>query len=137
MPVSKAFVESVTKDVTAILSELRRLCSKPYQALSVDEKYSIRYHVIILAESIASLCVHVSIEDVGYEPKSSIDCIRMLGLKGIITCGEDLAKLIRLRNLLVHRYWVIDDEKVYQAIKHDFRCVEEFISKMRERYLAE
>jgi Protein of unknown function DUF86. len=31
--------------------------------------------------------------------------------------------LIRLRNLLVHRYWVIDDERVYWSVRNNFKCI--------------
>jgi len=39
-------------------------------------------------------------------------------------------KIIKLRNLLVHRYWVIGDKVIYDAIKKDFRYVEEFIKRV-------
>jgi uncharacterized protein YutE (UPF0331/DUF86 family) len=39
-------------------------------------------------------------------------------------------KIIRLRNLLVHRYWVIDDKIIYDAVKKNFRSVEEFIKRV-------
>ncbi|MBE0517485.1 MAG: DUF86 domain-containing protein [Methanophagales archaeon] len=28
-----------------------------------------------------------------------------------------------MRNLLVHRYWEVDDFKVYSSVKENFRCV--------------
>ncbi|MBS7620798.1 DUF86 domain-containing protein [Candidatus Bathyarchaeota archaeon] len=34
--------------------------------------------------------------------------------------------MVRLRNLLVHRYWIIDDNQVYNAIKGDFKAVDNF-----------
>ncbi|MFZ8788583.1 MAG: HepT-like ribonuclease domain-containing protein [Acidilobaceae archaeon] len=40
--------------------------------------------------------------------------------------------LARLRNLLVHKYWVIRDELIHANIRRDFRCVEEFIGRVRE-----
>jgi len=39
--------------------------------------------------------------------------------------------LARLRNLLVHRYWAIRDDIVYSNVKTNFRCVNEFIEKVR------
>jgi uncharacterized protein YutE (UPF0331/DUF86 family) len=39
-------------------------------------------------------------------------------------------KIIKLRNLLVHRYWVVDDKVIYDAIKKDFEYVEEFIKRV-------
>ena len=31
--------------------------------------------------------------------------------------GEKLVKLARLRNLLVHRYWIIDDERILKEAR--------------------
>jgi len=39
--------------------------------------------------------------------------------------------LARLRNLLVHRYWAIRDDIVYNNVKTNFRCVNEFIESVR------
>jgi uncharacterized protein YutE (UPF0331/DUF86 family) len=39
-------------------------------------------------------------------------------------------KIIKLRNLPVHRYWAIDDKIIYDAIKKDFKYVEEFIKRV-------
>jgi len=45
---------------------------------------------------------------------------------------RDLAALVRLGNLLVHRYWEIDDSLVYESARRDFRCVEELLSRISE-----
>jgi uncharacterized protein YutE (UPF0331/DUF86 family) len=42
----------------------------------------------------------------------------------------ELSKFMGLRNLLVHRYWVINDENIYESIKGDFKCVEEFLKNV-------
>jgi uncharacterized protein YutE (UPF0331/DUF86 family) len=62
-------------------------------------------------------------------PETPIHAFRLLAERGLISneASMELSELVRLRNLLVHRYWVVDDEKVYESIKRDFRCVEEFI----------
>jgi uncharacterized protein YutE (UPF0331/DUF86 family) len=38
--------------------------------------------------------------------------------------------LIRLRNLLVHRYWIIDDRKIYEDVRKDFKNVLSFLEKV-------
>ena len=40
--------------------------------------------------------------------------------------------LIRLRNLLVHRYWTIDDERIYASVKSNFESVRNFLKRLRE-----
>lgn len=42
-----------------------------------------------------------------------------------------LSSTARLRNLLVHRYWVIDDEKVYENAKKGLGDFEDFTAHVR------
>jgi len=52
--------------------------------------------------------------------------------KGLLDDYEsnDITKLIRLRNLLVHRYWIIDDRKIYETVREDFKNVLSFLEKV-------
>jgi uncharacterized protein YutE (UPF0331/DUF86 family) len=49
-------------------------------------------------------------------------------------CAKDLTAITRLRNLLTHHYWTIDDEQVYGSIRDDFKGIDEFVKKVRQRY---
>jgi len=42
--------------------------------------------------------------------------------------------LVRLRNLLTHRYWIIDDNQVYNSIKNDFKSVNKFLESVQDKY---
>jgi uncharacterized protein YutE (UPF0331/DUF86 family) len=46
--------------------------------------------------------------------------------KGVITAKlfDEPVRLVKLRNLFVHKYWVIDDRRIYMDVRRDFRCVE-------------
>ncbi|MGC8542802.1 MAG: HepT-like ribonuclease domain-containing protein [Vulcanisaeta sp.] len=37
-----------------------------------------------------------------------------------VGCSIDLEALSGLRNLLVHRYWIVKDDMVYESIEGDF-----------------
>jgi len=52
--------------------------------------------------------------------------------KAITDCAKDLIKIMRLRNLLVHRYWIIDDAEVYDSAKKDFGCVDKVSKEHRK-----
>ena len=41
--------------------------------------------------------------------------------------AEDILRFLRMRNLLVHRYWTVDDRKIYENIKSDFNSIENFL----------
>jgi len=60
-------------------------------------------------------------------PEGFPECFGRLGVKGVIPEGlaSRLVAAARLMNLLVHRYWVVDDEKVYESVK---RGLEGFLS---------
>ena len=62
MPVDVDVLRARISEINFIMNELQRLTSKPFMQLSVDEKYSMRYNVIVLVESIISLCIHIAVE---------------------------------------------------------------------------
>jgi len=134
MPTDAAYLKQRMNDVLEAVSELKRLTSKPYPKLSSEEKYSIRYHLIVLAESLGSICVHAATEDLHREPQSYSECFRMLEDKGIFDCAKDLVEIMRLRNLLAHRYWTIDDAQVYDSVKKNFKCVHKFLRSIKRKY---
>ncbi len=101
----------------------------------MEEKYAIRYHVIVLAEALGSVCLHVAKEDLQQEPLSYSECFRLLDEKDISdNCAKELTALVGLRNLLTHRYWIIDDNQVYNSIKNDFKSVNKFLESVQDKY---
>jgi uncharacterized protein YutE (UPF0331/DUF86 family) len=138
MPVDVSQLKQRINEVLDAKAELKRLTSKPYAELSLDEKYAIRYHIIVLAEALGGICLHVAKEDLEQEPLSYSECFKLLDEEGICSdCAKDLAAMVRLRNLLTHRYWTIDDQQVYNSIKNDFRGVDKFIESVQEKYASE
>jgi uncharacterized protein YutE (UPF0331/DUF86 family) len=128
----KGVVESRIKHVYEAVAELKRLASKRFEEMNVDVRYSMRYNVIVLVESMASLYLHLALDYYGLRPESYSECFREVSSRLGLGCARDLEAMVRLRNLLVHRYWVVRDEIVYESVKKDFRCVEEFVSRVRE-----
>ena len=90
--------------------------------------------MIVLAEALASICLHIAAREFDYEADSYADCFFLMEERGFFKCSKDLAALVRMRNLLVYRYWRIDDELVYRSVVENFKCVEEFLKSVEERY---
>jgi len=134
MPVNTDHLKQRINEVLEAKSEINRLTSKPYTKLSLEEKYAIRYHVIVLAEALGNICLHVAIEDFKREPKSYSECFKIMEEKGICDYAKDLTAMMRLRNLLTHRYWAIDDAQIYDSIKNNFKVVDKFLRSVREKY---
>jgi len=132
--IDKNFLKKRMQDVEQAMKNLERIASKPYEELSLDEKFSMRYQVIVLAEAVGSICLHIAIEDFGYRAESYGDCLKYLEERKLIRCVEDLTAIMRMRNLLVHRYWLADDSIIYTSVRKNFGCVSEFLRVVGERY---
>ena len=68
MPVDVNQLKQRVIEVLDSKAELKRLTLKPYAELSLEAKYAIRYHIIVLAEALGGVCLHVAKEDLGQEP---------------------------------------------------------------------
>jgi len=131
MPVDRDVVVSRIIDVEEAINELKRITSKSFAEMSIDEVYSMRYNMIVLVEALASICLHIAVEHFGLRPRSYTECFREVSQRLRVECCRDLEALARLRNLLVHRYWAVRDDMMYNSIKTDFKCVNEFVEKVR------
>jgi uncharacterized protein YutE (UPF0331/DUF86 family) len=134
MPVDVGHLKQRISDILESKTELNRLASKPYAELSMDEKYAIRYHIIVLAEALGSLCLQIAAEDLKRTPQSYSQCFKIMEEEGICNCAKDLTAIMRLRNLLTHRYWTIDDAQVYNSIKGNFKAIDKFLRSVKDRY---
>jgi len=117
-------------DIENAMAELRRLTSKEFREMSLDEVYSMRYNVIVLAEALTALAAHVLVERFGYRPRTYVEAVEQLAKRLGVACVDKLK--VRLRNLLVHAYWTIDDERVHRSIRDDFTCVRELLEKLHD-----
>ncbi|MCD6357936.1 MAG: DUF86 domain-containing protein [Thermoprotei archaeon] len=134
MKVDEELVEARIREINDAIQMLRGIVSRRYGELSIYERLSMRYLVVQLVEAASSICVHLLISVYGERPQGYPDCFARLGVKGVLPRGlaERLASAARLRNLLVHRYWVIDDERVYESVRRGLKDFEEFVSRIRE-----
>lgn len=136
MPVDLNVVKLRLNDIRFSIAEILRITKKDYSELSIDEKYAIRYNIIVLVESLVALCIHIAREEFNYIPKSYSDAVMFVCERLKVLCIRDLVDLVRLRNLLIHRYWSVDDKVIYENIKKNFTCVLEFTKCIEERYLG-
>lgn len=68
MPADKDIVKAKINEIFETLAELQRITSKDFNEMSIDEKYSMRYNIIVLVEALASLCFYIAIEHYNFKP---------------------------------------------------------------------
>lgn len=74
MPVDATQTKQRITEVLDAKTQLKRLTAKPYEELTMEQKYAIRYHVIVLAEALGAVCMHVAREDLKQDPLSYSEC---------------------------------------------------------------
>jgi len=134
--VSKSYLSKVIRDLLEAISVVREDVSKPFESLSRAERSEIRYYMIVVAEALIALAYHIVRRGLGMEPETPSSTFRILLEKGLMTREEfeDAVKIVRLRNLLVHRYWVVDDRLIYDNVRRDFRTLLSFVERIRRVY---
>ncbi len=132
--VNRAFIERLIDDINRSIEEILEYTNKPFETLSNAEKYTIRYLLIIIAEAITAIALHIARRALNIRPETPIHAFKALRDHGLIDeyVYEELVKFIRVRNLIVHRYWIVDDRLIYENIKSDFRAIREFIKAIEK-----
>ncbi len=134
MSINKSFISKLIKDIEDSLSTIREYVSKPYSEVSEAERYAIRYHLIVIAEALVVASIHIARRVFNARPETPTQALKVLKDNGLINDEEmeDLVSIVRLRNLLVHRYWVIDDERIYNEVIKDFRSITNFLRRLKD-----
>ena len=132
MVVDRDLVEARVREIHDAVRLLEELTARGFEELTLHEKLSMRYLVIQLVEAAASICVHLLAEGFNERAESYPGCFARLGELGIVPrdLAARLAAAARLRNL-VHRYWAIDDRRVYESVREGLRGFEEFAKLVR------
>jgi len=127
------YVRKLLSDIEEAISIILEDCSKPFAALSRAEKSEIRYYIVVLVEAVIALAYHIARYLYGIEPRTPIHTLRLLADRGLIYHDEleDMVKLVRLRNLIVHRYWIVEDKIIYENVKKNFKHVRSFVERVR------
>jgi len=78
------------------------------------------YRLLVAIEAALGLCYHVSAKQLKKVPEEYAECFAILSDAEMIPkdLSENLQRMARFRNLLVHMYWKLDYPAVYDLIQH-------------------
>ena len=125
-------VSEFRKSVTR-LQKLKKLGQK--QFLSDPDKIgSAKYHFIVAIESSIDMCNHIISRNGFRVPEDYADTFKVLEEEGAFDAGytEELVKMAKFRNRLVHLYWQVDDSRIYKILEEnlgDFKVFLKLIAK--------
>ncbi len=129
-------IKTLQKDLLDTVSELKSFITPEEKVFLRERKniYSLRYLLIEAVEAMASICNHILTRVTGQVPRGYPDCFEKLSGAKIITkkLAESLKKLASLRNILIHKYWEIDDRKVFKSAKDNLGDFEEYLKQINK-----
>lgn len=79
---------------------------------------SVKYLFVVAIEGGTDLAQHLCASEGWGPPSDNGDAMRLLARHGVVPgeLGDDLARAVGFRNLLVHQYARVDDERVVRAL---------------------
>jgi uncharacterized protein YutE (UPF0331/DUF86 family) len=125
--------------VAEAIEEVGGITSLDVESFPKDRRarFSLRYSIVLIVESLADIAVAILEKDFNEIVESYRDAIMKLRDKGLLgrRVAESIARLVSLRNLIVHRYRVVDDLKIYESAKNSgVESIERFIEEV-SRYV--
>lgn len=139
--IDREYIEKLLAEISEALDELRSIVSRPLAEVlsSRDLRYAMRFSVVLLVEALTDAAQHILVRCFSIEPKSYVDALKKLVEVSIVRkeLADRLAALARLRNIIVHRYWEIDDLRIYNEAKTNGIAVVESTMSDLKRWLAD
>ncbi len=121
-------------DLIRVSDQIDQLFGKGVKDYLSDPRnaLSLKYLLIEAVEAMADICQHLLAKAKGMVCEGYVDCLVKAGRAGIITTAlaQKLRKLADLRNILIHRYWIVDDEKIYSQTMKNKQNLREFIDQV-------
>lgn len=122
-------------EIERALEKLRWLAQTPKRAFlkSFEKTDSAKYNFIVVIEAAIDLCSHLIAEKGWGTPEDYGDVFRIAGNAGLFdeTFVEQLVEMAKFRNLIVHLYWKVDNERVYEILREDLHLLDDFRTGLR------
>ena len=93
-----------------------------------------KYNFIVAIEAIIDICNRIiSKRKLGF-PQDYSDVIKLMSQEGVLEgdLARRLIEMVKFRNMLVHLYWKIENDRIYQYLREnlgDFEAFKEAIRK--------
>lgn len=98
---------------------------------------ALKFSLVEIAESISLTIQHILAKNYGIPVKGYIDTIKKAREKNIIdeSIYVSLKPFFDFRNILIHRYWEIDDSLLLKNVKENLESFYQFIETIREKFI--
>ena len=130
-------LEKLKKRISEIkenCEKIRKYSSIPDNQFWKDERNALAIKHLLLQsiEASASICNHVLAKKFSKSPSSFAECFECLYEAGVVDkkLSLSLKKMSRFRNILVHRYWEIEDKKILEYARNNLEDFDRFLESI-------
>lgn len=112
---------------------------KRYSSISDSEFWAdernllaVKHLLLQSIEACGRICSHVLAKKLLKSPSSFSECFETLNKSGIIdeALSIKLRQMSRFRNILVHRYWEIEDKKILEYARNNLGDFDQFLKSV-------
>lgn len=125
---------SSARECTALLAELRDMAEDEFLK-DRHRQSSAKYNFIAAIEAMIDLGHHLISQNRFRSPEDYADAFAVLAENGVVErdFAEELKKMARFRNRLVHYYWNVDEREIYTILRTRLGDFEKFIGQVAGR----
>jgi uncharacterized protein YutE (UPF0331/DUF86 family) len=124
-------IKQFAGEIREALSLLRGYLLKGKEEILMDRTIlgSTKYNLIVAIQGCIDICNHIVAKKGGRAPQDYGDCFQLMA--GLTILEKDLAdRLVRMakfRNLIIHLYWEVDNERVYEILVKNLDDIDQFL----------
>lgn len=137
MKLNPELVRTRCQEISESIDRLTEIgkCGKIRFLESRDLQDIACYRLLVAIEAALNLCYHIAAKQLKRVPDEYAACFQLLEEAKIIPAhlSENLQNMARFRNLLVHMYWKIDYEKVFDTLQKDLKDLSRFANIVADR----
>ncbi len=133
MEFNKDKVIKITSEILNSLERLEELKQLPKDTFLSDPHKigSAKYNFIVAIEGAIDLCNHIIAKNGFRAPEDYADTFKVMAERGAFDqeFTNTLTQMARFRNRLVHIYWEIDNNELYNIIQSRLQDIREFLKE--------
>lgn len=139
MKIDRERLQNYLLDIQSRTKETEKLLEKYSNNEILSDNWRVRglkYLMVEIAEIMANTLTHILTRDRGESVSGYVETIIKSGEIGIISkaLSDKLKPFFDFRNSIIHRYWIISDDKLLELVRKDYKDFLNFIEEI-EKYL--
>jgi uncharacterized protein YutE (UPF0331/DUF86 family) len=124
------------QDIQQSLERLDQIRALPQDVFLADQDTLdvACYRLLVAIEAALQICFHISARRLRRVPEEYAECFAILGEAGVLSkdLSQDLQRIARFRNMLVHVYWKVDYDRVYRIVQEHLNDLRAFVRAVGE-----